>query len=474
MTQTSKKRSSDEGEDGDYRSLKYFGNIPEEKRYDYVSLSLETADTFGQEKVLVRATVVNAHGRTVLDEFCMPQSKYIIDMRTWHHGIKVEEIQDEQWEEELIDKVRELLRNKIVVGFNLEPYLKVLGVTKYTFTLGLEAPTLTDLADEHLDMDYPAEDHHDSIEEARTVMKIFAKDFDKWENSKETLEEEEAKRKKNFSQEVKKEAYYYCKYCDVAMNSRDQEDAHLDGKKHRKKRKQYNKLHGIKDYSPPPRRKKVTPPRYDSRSRSRSRSYSSSSSRSRSRGRTRGRYRSRSRSYSSSRSRSSSRGRSKDRVYEEYRKERKEVAKDTGKPQYNKFGERINTRGSSPAPSMIENMGGATPAVHRSRTPKRSRSRSRTPRRKTPPRKEKSRRKRRYVSSSSSESEESESSEESMASDDSMDTIYNRKRYSKKKKAKAKKQEESSEESFASDDSNDTIYNRKRYAKKKKSKKSRR
>ena len=77
------------------------------------------------------------------------------------------------------------------------------------------------------------------------------------------MEEEEAKRKKNFSQVVKKEAYYYCKYCDVAMNSRDQEDAHLDGKKHRKKRKQYNKLHGIKDYSPPPRRKKVTPPRSD-------------------------------------------------------------------------------------------------------------------------------------------------------------------------------------------------------------------
>ena len=47
MTQTAKKRESDEGEDGDYRSLKHFGNIPEEKRYDYVSMSLETADTFG-------------------------------------------------------------------------------------------------------------------------------------------------------------------------------------------------------------------------------------------------------------------------------------------------------------------------------------------------------------------------------------------------------------------------------------------
>ena len=50
-------------------------------------------------------------------------------MRTWHHGIKVEEIQDQQYDDELIDKVRELLRNKIVVGHNLEPYLAVLGVT---------------------------------------------------------------------------------------------------------------------------------------------------------------------------------------------------------------------------------------------------------------------------------------------------------------------------------------------------------
>lgn len=50
-------------------------------------------------------------------------------MRTWHHGIKIEDIHEEQWEEDLIDKVRELLRNKIVVGFNLEPSLKVLGVT---------------------------------------------------------------------------------------------------------------------------------------------------------------------------------------------------------------------------------------------------------------------------------------------------------------------------------------------------------
>ena len=50
-------------------------------------------------------------------------------MRTWHHGIKVEEIQDQQFDDELIDKVRELLRNKVVIGHDLEPMLKVLGVT---------------------------------------------------------------------------------------------------------------------------------------------------------------------------------------------------------------------------------------------------------------------------------------------------------------------------------------------------------
>ena len=39
-------KNSTEADDGDYRTLKYFGNIPEAKRYDYCAIALETADTF--------------------------------------------------------------------------------------------------------------------------------------------------------------------------------------------------------------------------------------------------------------------------------------------------------------------------------------------------------------------------------------------------------------------------------------------
>ena len=39
-------KDTKEADDGDYRTLKYFGNIPEAKRYDYCAIALETADTF--------------------------------------------------------------------------------------------------------------------------------------------------------------------------------------------------------------------------------------------------------------------------------------------------------------------------------------------------------------------------------------------------------------------------------------------
>ncbi|CBY39162.1 unnamed protein product [Oikopleura dioica] len=325
---------------------------------------------------------------------------------------------------------------------------------KYTFTMNLEAPTLKDLADEHLDMDYPSGEYHDAKEEARTVMKIFAKDYMSFETSINP-EEEEKERKKNFVKQEKKTAYFYCKYCDVAMNSVEQEDAHLDGKKHRKKRKQYNKLHGIVEDTPP-RRKKVTPPRYDSRSRSRSRgrgrsysrSYSRSRSRSfsRSRSRSRGRTRSRSRSYSRGRSftpprkrkdKSKKRGRSISREYEEYGKRSPEKAKKKDKmkvppvPQFNRFGERISEVARLPSEERMGTVCGSPPRARpklKDRTPPRKRHR-------TPPRSKGSKRQKHRYSSSESSSEESSSSEDT-DSDNSTTTIYTRKRYAKKKKSK--------------------------------------
>jgi hypothetical protein len=320
-------------------------------------------------------------------------------------------------------------------------------------------------------MDYPAGEYHDSKEEARTVMKLFvskkvlrakpltrlkAKDYMSFEASINP-EEAEKERKKNFVKQEKKTAYFYCKYCDVAMNSVEQEDAHLDGKKHRKKRKQYNKLHGIVEDSPPRRTKKVTPPRYDSRSRSRSRgrgrgrSYSRSSSRSRSRSFSRSRSRSRGRTRS--RSRSFSRGRSftpPRKRNEKSKKGRRSSSQENGKrspekakkkdkmkvppvPQFNRFGERVSEVARLPSEERMGTVCGSPP-----RAKSRPKLKDRTPPRKrhrTPPRSKGSKRQKHRYSTSESSSAESSSSEDT-DSDNSTTTIYTRKRYTKKKKSK--------------------------------------
>ena len=171
-------------------------NIPEEKRDDYIAIDCEMAgdirlflqknvesDEFNRDNsLLIRATLVDGHGRVVLDEYCLPTTK-IWDMRYECHGIDEYDLFGKQSDTELIEKIQEIIKDKIIVGHSLKYDLEVLKVSppesrirdtaeRFSWTFRKNIPSLKQLAKNKLGIEIQT-DFHDSKEDALAALKIF-------------------------------------------------------------------------------------------------------------------------------------------------------------------------------------------------------------------------------------------------------------------------------------------------------------
>jgi len=138
---------------------------------------------FGSNKsVLIRATLIDGHGKVILDEYCQPTSK-IIFMRTQCHGIFQWEIIDKQSDEDLIRKIQEIIKDKIIIGHSLKYDLEVLKVSppetkirdtaeRFSWTFRKHIPSLKELAKNKLGIEIQT-GTHDSKEDALAALKIF-------------------------------------------------------------------------------------------------------------------------------------------------------------------------------------------------------------------------------------------------------------------------------------------------------------
>lgn len=191
-----------------------------------------------------------------LDEMCKTKEHISNDeMRTHIHGITPNDIKEKQGSSNLSQKVKELIKSKIIVGHDLDHDFGVLGFRvpsnlrvdtsiRFPWTAGKQYPALKDLAEIELNVKIQV-DTHCSKEDALAALLIYvckslcriiiiqAKNYQSWDDP---LQYEEAlMRKEKHILEKKISAKYQCKICDVSSHSETAHNQHLAGKKHRHK-----------------------------------------------------------------------------------------------------------------------------------------------------------------------------------------------------------------------------------------------
>jgi RNA exonuclease 4 len=149
----------------------------------------------GDRSILARVSVINSEGAVVYDSFVAPTEK-VTDYRTKWSGVRHSNLKDAPSFEQVKQKVKELLRGRVLVGHAVHNDLEVLGIdhpesdlrdtSRYpplmkVLTNGRIKPrALRHLAQEHLTLAIQAAEHC-SIEDARASLGLYQKHKKEWE-----------------------------------------------------------------------------------------------------------------------------------------------------------------------------------------------------------------------------------------------------------------------------------------------------
>uniref|UniRef100_A0A7R9UBH6 RNA exonuclease 4 n=1 Tax=Pinguiococcus pyrenoidosus TaxID=172671 RepID=A0A7R9UBH6_9STRA len=153
----------------------------------------------GRKSVLARATLVDASGSTIYDQFVRPRER-VTDFRTFVSGVTPRHLKHKKAKmiEEVQEELRELLRDKIVVGHALQNDFRALGLRvpprqvrdtatyrAFMRTAPGQRPRpqkLKDVCKEHLGLDIQ-DGQHDSAEDARGAMLLYRSVRGEWERT---------------------------------------------------------------------------------------------------------------------------------------------------------------------------------------------------------------------------------------------------------------------------------------------------
>lgn len=163
---------------------------------EVVSLDCEMVavkSKWGNKSALGRVSIVDFNGKTLLDQYALPQGK-IVDYHTKYSGITPKHLKNALRAEEVILKAQEILHNKIVVGHDLKNDFQVLNyqhpkhlirdTAKYE-PFRQEAmngnPALRVLARKYLNRSIQT-GSHDSVEDALASLDLYKAVRSSWES----------------------------------------------------------------------------------------------------------------------------------------------------------------------------------------------------------------------------------------------------------------------------------------------------
>jgi RNA exonuclease 4 len=151
--------------------------------------------SMGATSVLARVSIVNYHGKVILDEYVLPQEQ-VIDYRTAVSGITPKLLRERGKPfKEIQQKVSDILKNKIIVGHGLKNDLDVLMLDHPRKLLRdtarykpLRNPktklprSLKNLAKDFLKKEIQSGEHS-STEDARIALEIYQLHKHEWEQT---------------------------------------------------------------------------------------------------------------------------------------------------------------------------------------------------------------------------------------------------------------------------------------------------
>jgi len=145
----------------------------------------------GKKSVLARATVVSGNGDILLDEFCSSDEK-VTDYRTLISGVRWKDMKNAQPFEELQMKVKNIIKNKTVVGHGLgsdfralklkHPKKLVRDTSIYFQNASGGKPSLALLSEKRLGIKIQSGEHS-PVQDARAALRIYLGVRKQWEDS---------------------------------------------------------------------------------------------------------------------------------------------------------------------------------------------------------------------------------------------------------------------------------------------------
>ncbi|CAG8503916.1 9976_t:CDS:2, partial [Ambispora leptoticha] len=181
----------------------------------------------GAQSSLARVSLVNFNGDTVFDEFVRPNQP-VTDYRTKFSGITEDSLENAKSFSWVRQRVIDIIDDNIVIGHSLYFDFKILrirhprGLTRDTSLFKVfrtlishnsGTPSLKQLAQELLGITIQINDH-DSVEDARTAMKLYRKYQNDWENWIITNGIESIyKTTANFACEYCRSLYHFARNC---------------------------------------------------------------------------------------------------------------------------------------------------------------------------------------------------------------------------------------------------------------------
>ena len=93
----------------------------------YIAMDCEMVGTVTGESVAARVVLIDWRGRVVLDTYMKPEVE-VADYRTFVSGITEENLREAPHFNEVINQVKELLQEKILVGHGVDNDLRALGI----------------------------------------------------------------------------------------------------------------------------------------------------------------------------------------------------------------------------------------------------------------------------------------------------------------------------------------------------------
>lgn len=159
-----------------------------------LSIDCEMVSDLNNKSILARVSVVNYNLACIYDKYVKPPTQ-IGDLRTRFSGVREEDLMNGTDFEIVRNEVKSLLRNKILVGHGLGNDFKVLKFGHYKQLIrdtskykpfeevnDSKTPSLKKLAKMFLN-ETIQEGEHNSIEDAKTAMKLYKKYRREWEIS---------------------------------------------------------------------------------------------------------------------------------------------------------------------------------------------------------------------------------------------------------------------------------------------------